>query len=144
MPDIKHSIQIEATPQLVFPLVASAKGFARWWAADVTEDSANEHVELGFFNRATVYGLHPVQFAAPRQAHWLCQSGKEWSGTRLLFDLTEQKGQTLVRFTHADWQAETDYFVSCNTTWGELMFRLKAVAEGKTAGPLFSKTGMAY
>jgi hypothetical protein len=144
MPDIKHSIQIAAAPQIVHPLVASAKGFSRWWAADVTEDQTSGNVELGFFDRATVYGLHPIQMAAPRQAHWLCQSGKEWSGTRLHFDLAEQKGQTLVRFTHADWQAETDYFVACNTTWGELMFRLKAAAEGKAPGPLFSKTGMAY
>jgi hypothetical protein len=144
MPDIKHSIQIEAAPQLVHPLVASAAGFSRWWAADVTEDKTSGNVELGFFTRATVYGLHPAQIETPRQAHWLCQTGKEWSGTRLLFDLAEQKGQTQVRFTHADWQAETDYFVACNTTWGELMFRLKAVAEGKTPGPLFSKTGMAY
>jgi uncharacterized protein YndB with AHSA1/START domain len=144
MPDIKHSIQIDAAPQDVHPLVASAEGFSRWWAADVTEDKSTGNVELGFFNRATVYGLHPNLIAPPRQAQWLCQSGKEWSGTRLLFDLTEQKGQTLLRFTHADWQAETDYLVACTTTWGELMFRLKAVAEGKTPGPLFSRTGMAY
>jgi hypothetical protein len=144
MPDIKHSIQIAVAPQLIHPLVASAEGFSRWWAADVTEDKATGNVELGFFNRATVYGLHPVQIAAPRQARWVCQTGKEWSRTRLLFDLAEQKSQTLVRFTHADWQEETDYFVACNTTWGELMFRLKAAAEGKTPGPLFSATGMAY
>ncbi len=37
-----------------------------------------------------------------------------------------------------------DYFVSCNTTWGELMFRLNAAAEGKTPGPLFSAIGLAY
>lgn len=144
MPDIKHSIQIETSPNLVHPLVATAEGFKRWWAADVTEVKASGNVELGFFNRATVYGLHPIQIEAPRQAHWICQTGKEWSGTHLLFDLTEQKGQTQVRFTHADWRGETDYFVACNTTWGELMFRLKAAAEGKTPGPLFSKTGMAY
>jgi hypothetical protein len=144
MPDIKHSIQIAAAPQLVHPLVASAEGFSRWWASDVTQDKPTGNVELGFFNRATVYGLRPVQIAPPRQAHWLCQSGKEWNGTQLLFDLAEQKGQTLVRFTHAGWQAETDYFVACNTTWGELMFRLKAAAEAKNPGPLFSGTGMAY
>jgi hypothetical protein len=82
--------------------------------------------------------------AAPRQAHWLCQSGKEWNGTRLLFNLAEQRGQTLFRFTHTDWQAETEYFVACTTTWGELMFRIKAVAEEKTPGPLFTGTGLAY
>src|ERR1700686_2863280 len=130
MPDIKHSIQIDAAPQLLHPLGASAEGFSRWWASDVTEDTTSGNVELGFFNRATVYGVHPIHIAAPRQAHWLCQSGKEWSGTRLLFDLAEQKGLTLLRFTHADWQAETDYLVACTTSWGELMFRIKAVAEG--------------
>ena len=144
MPDSEHSIQINAASQLVYRLVASAEGFSRWWASDVTEDKTTGNVELGFFNRATVYGLHPIQIAAPRQAHWLCQTGKEWKGTRLLFDLAEQKGQTLLRFTHADWQAETDYFISCNTTWGELMFRIKAQAEGKKPGPLFTGTGLAY
>jgi hypothetical protein len=91
-----------------------------------------------------VYGLHSVEIVAPRQAQWLCQTGKEWSGTRLLFDLAEQNGKTQLRFTHAAWPAETDYFIACNTTWGELMFRLKAAAEGKTPGPLFSASGMAY
>ena len=144
MPEIKHSIQIGAAPPLVYPLVASADGFSRWWASNVTEDKITGNIELGFFKRATVYGLHPVQITTPRQAHWRCQSGKQWSGTRLLFDLAEQKGQTLLRFTHADWQAETDDFIACTTTRGELMFRRKATAEGKSPGPLFVATGLAY
>ena len=41
-------------------------------------------------------------------------------------------------------QSDADYFVACNTTWGELMLRLKAAAEGKNPGPLFSAVGMAY
>jgi hypothetical protein len=144
MPDIKHMIPVAAAPGIVFPLVATAAGFAQWWAADVTEDKATGAVELGFFNRGTVYGLRPIQIAAPGKAHWRCETGKEWSGTRLLFDLEEQKGQTLLRFTHAEWQAETDYFISCTTAWGELMFRIKAAAEGKKPAPLFSADGMAY
>lgn len=71
-------------------------------------------------------------------------TGKEWDGTRIVFALKEDQGKTTVRFAHADWKAETDSFVSCNTTWGELMFRLKAAAEGKAPGPLFSMDGMAY
>ena len=44
---------------------------------------------------------------------------------------------------HADWKAETDYFISCTKVWEKLMLRLKAVAEGKGLGPLFSKDGLA-
>jgi hypothetical protein len=115
MPDIKHSISIEAMPNDVHPLIASGRGFSQWWAADITEDNSSGIVELGFFNRATIYRLQPAGIVAPKKAEWLCETGKEWQGTKILFELTQNKNGSLLRFTHADWQAETDYFVSCNT-----------------------------
>jgi hypothetical protein len=102
MPDIKHSISIGAELNVVYPLVAPGQGFAKWWASDVTEEKAAGNVELGFFKRATVYGLKPIQLVPPRHAHRLCHTGKEWSGTRLLFDLAPDGKDTLLRFTHAD------------------------------------------
>jgi len=143
MANIRHSITIDTSAEKIFLLVSSGRGFAQWWATDVTETPGGV-VELGFFNRGTVYALKPVRMSAPREAEWLCESGKEWSGTKLQFQLEPGANRTMVRFTHADWEAETDYFVACTTTWGELMFRLKAAAEGKAPGPLFSKDGMAY
>jgi uncharacterized protein YndB with AHSA1/START domain len=142
MPDIHHAIQIAAKPEAVYPLVATAKGFGQWWAADVTE--LDGVVELGFFNRTTAYRLRLTSNQPPVQADWICETGKEWSGTHIIFRLAAGGPGTLLRFTHQGWQSDTDYFVSCNTTWGELMFRLKAAAEGKSPGPLFQVDGMAY
>ena len=145
MATIRHSISIDASSENIFPLVSSGHGFSRWWAADVSEDVPRNIVSLGFFDRATVYNLKPVRIVTPTEAEWACQSGEEWNGTVLLFDLLPQKeNRTLLRFSHMDWRAETDYFIACTTTWGELMFRLKAAAEGKTPGPLFSATAMVY
>ena len=135
MADIEHAIQIASAPETLYPLVATAKGFGQWWAADITEQAGK--VELGFFNRATVYGLRLKVDDAPVEAEWICETGKEWSGTHIKFRLEGRGSGTLVRFTHSGWEAKTEYFVSCNTTWGELMFRLKAAAEGKSRGPLF-------
>jgi uncharacterized protein YndB with AHSA1/START domain len=143
MANIRHSIVVDVGVERVFPLVSSGHGFAQWWAADVSEPGAGM-VEIGFFKRATVYRLRPTRISAPQTSEWLCETGKEWQGTRLRFELSASEGRTLVRFTHADWQDETDYFVSCTTVWGELMFRLKAAAEGKSPGPLFSLTALAY
>jgi hypothetical protein len=143
MPTIKHSIHISASPEQVYPLIATARGFREWWATDITEPLA-EIVDLGFFNRATVYRLRSKLKQPPAAAEWLCESGSEWSGTRLAFHLEATKSGTQMRFEHAGWQAESDYFIACNTTWGELMFRVKAVAEGKTPGPLFSREGIPY
>ncbi len=143
MPAIKHAISIEAPLDKIFPLISAGSGFAQWWAADVTEVSP-EAVELGFFNRQTIYRLHRARAVAPTEADWLVTSGKEWKDTRILFRLTATRTGSQLQFTHADWRNETDYFVSCNTTWGELMFQLKAAAEGKQPGPLFSKDGFGY
>ena len=142
MADLVHSIQISAAPESVYPLVAAGAGFADWWAADVSEE--NGAVVLGFFNRATIYRLRMGDREPARRAEWLCESGAEWAGTRLIFSLEPKAAGTVLRFTHADWRSETDYFVSCNTTWGALMMRLKAAAEGKSPGPLFLKDSMGY
>ena len=138
-------IEIAAPRQEVWQLVSSGEGFAKWWASDIVVASASPEVlEIGFFGRTTVYRLraevlNPVQVAA-----WRCETGGEWIGTRIAFDLLGREARTLLRFEHSGWKEASDYFVSCNTTWGELMFRLKAAAEGKVPGPLFSATSMSY
>ena len=81
----------------------------------------------------------------PIDANWVCETGDEWNGTHIAFRLEGRaSSRTLVRFTHGGWRSETDYFTSCNTTWGELMYRLKSAAEGKSRGPLFLAGDLAY
>jgi len=142
MADIRHMIQIAAPREAVYRLVSTARGFTQWWAADVTGD--DKSAELGFFKRATVYGLKRTIDKPPVECVWSCETGKEWTGTRLIFVMESAGQNTNLQFTHADWALETDYFISCNTTWGELMFRLKAAAEGKPTGPLFLTDSLAY
>ncbi len=141
MPDIKMAVSIDAPPGRIFPLIATPRGFSAWWAADVTENAGA--VDLGFFNRSTVYRLQLARSAEPREAEWRVLSGQEWAGTRILFALTPAKSATVLRFAHADWKAETEYFSMCTATWGELMFRLKSAAEGNAPGPLFTSDGLA-
>jgi hypothetical protein len=40
-----------------------------------------------------------------------------------------------VRFTHSGWKAVTEMFAICNSSWGELMYRLKNYVEGRNPGP---------
>src|ERR1700683_2226333 len=126
MADIRHLITIDAPRERVFPLIASGSGFARWWAAEVIEDYSTGIIEVAFFNRASVYRFKPIQGSTSWTTEWMCQAGQEWTGTRLLFELTETSGKTQLGFTHADWKAETNDFVSCKKVWEELMRRLKA------------------
>lgn len=142
MPDIRHMIQAAASPDRVYALASSGSGLAEWWAEDVFEEGDHPGtVTLGFFNRSTVYRLRPQRMEPGKHAEWLVETGKEWGGTRLLFSLEARGEGTVLRFSHAGWREETEYFVQCNTTWGALMFRLQAAAEGKHPGPLFVASG---
>jgi hypothetical protein len=142
MPDIQHLIQITAKLATIYSLVATGNGFRQWWAEDISEREGI--VQLGLFNRTTEYRLRLITDEPPVHADWICETGKEWSGTHIIFRLATGGPGTILRFTHGGWQWDTDYFISCNTTWGELMFRLKAAAEGKSPGPLFRADGLGY
>ena len=37
------------------------------------------------------------------------------------------------------WRSTEGYFAVCNSTWGELMYRLKDYVEGKRPGPRWTK-----
>jgi hypothetical protein len=123
--DLQHAISNSGHARESLP--ATAQGFKHWW----TEYSANADgaVELGFFNRTTIYRLRLQTDHPPGHADWFCETGKEWSGAHIVFHLEARGATSYLRFTHAGWQSETEYFVNCNTTWGELMFRLKAARE---------------
>lgn len=142
MPDIRHLIHIAAPAEAIFELVSTPDGFARWWAEDV-ELGPGGLVRLGFFDRQTVYALRAETMLRPIRAGWRCESGQQWSGTHLVFMLERKGAETLMHFSHTSWREDSEYFTLCNTTWGELMYRLKATAEGKSPGPLFLKGSLA-
>ena len=67
---------------------------------------------------------------------WRCHGAQpEWNGTVLTWDLTPDGKATTVRFVHGQWKTFSDYCAMCNSTWGELMYRLKDYLEGKNPGP---------
>jgi hypothetical protein len=141
MADIRHALVIAAPVDRVRELVATGAGFARWWAEDVASVPESAKLELGFFDRSTVYRLAPK--ADPAATRWACETGNEWAGTDLVFRLQPKGDQTQVDFAHEGWAADTPYFVSCNTVWGHLMFKLKEAAEHPAAArPLFTRSGM--
>ena len=137
MPEIQMQVGVAVAPRELFPLVAGATGFERWWTDDVSVQSDGA-VLLGFLNRSTVYRLRPETMVMPVRSAWRAESGKEWNGTMIVFELAAGGPGTLVRLTHGGWQAETEYFRECTATWDALLTRLREVAESGATRPMFS------
>jgi len=130
----------EGRTPAVFPLVSTAAGLGRWWAEDVWETDGA--VDLSFFARRTIDRIRLVRESPPLAAEWKCETPGEWHDTRMVFRM-ESAGAGVLVYLIADWHAETDYFAICNTSWGELMYRLTSAAQGNEPGSPFLKDGMA-
>jgi len=141
MSDIRHAMAVDAPLERIIELAATPEGLAAWWAEDVVRLPGDEAVQLGFFDRTTIYRLRRAP--EPDGVRWRCETGQEWAGTELVFRARPAGTQTRLELAHEGWAAATPYFVSCNTVWGHLMFRLKEAAEHPAgARPLFTRSGM--
>ena len=135
MAEMLHAIQIAALPQTVFNAVSTQDGLRGWWTADsAAEPKVGSIAEFGFGNHATAFRMK-ISECNVETIVWECLGDvDEWRGTRLVWSLLAVEGGTFVRFTHSGWKSVDGWFAQCNSTWGELMHRLKAYVEGKNPG----------
>ena len=140
MPNMLHQIKIHASPEAVFDLLVSSEGLQQWWTHDaVAEPVEGSVAEFGFNDRGTVFRMRVDELVAGRRVKWTCLGDpEEWEGTKVGFHIApDDHGAVDLHFAHRDWASLGGEFARCNTTWGALMYRLKAAAEGDAPGPLF-------
>ena len=137
MAELKHQIPIDAAPEKVYAALVTQDGLRGWWTADTKADEkVGGKAEFGFDKRGIVFRMNIEKLEPGKQVVWSCHGDHpEWNGTRLSWELTPQDGGTTLRFTQSGWEAITDFCASCNSTWGELMYRLKDYVEGRNPGP---------
>jgi uncharacterized protein YndB with AHSA1/START domain len=135
--ELKHQVSISATPAKVFAALVTQAGLRRWWTADTTADeTVGGKAEFGFDKRQMVFRMKIKKLVPSKQVVWSCHGDHpEWKGTTLTWNIARGDGETVLRFTHGGWKAVSEYFAGCNSSWGELIYRLKDYAEGKKPGP---------
>jgi uncharacterized protein YndB with AHSA1/START domain len=137
MAEIKHQILIKAAPDQVYAALATQTGLRGWWTADTqAEEKVGGKAEFGFEKRRTVFRMKIDALEPGKRVTWSCQGDHpEWNGTVLEWELRPDSGGTTLRFTQSNWKSISEYCAMCNSTWGELMYRLKDYVEGKDPGP---------
>lgn len=135
MLNIRINLKIKARPEQVYHAVTTQEGLSGWWAKDTKAEPA-----VGFINTFTfgtfINEMKVIKLETNSIAEWECvNSIEEWVGTYIRFDLEEINGQTLLRFTHGGWKAETDMFAGCTYDWARFMTSLKSLCETGTGTP---------
>jgi len=141
--DSLHEITIESPIQSVFEAWITAKGLSSWWTSDCRIAGEQGEVNIfGFGNRSVLFHFHIDEQVRPSRVQWTGIEGPnmptEWIGTTIDVQLiAESDRKTRVRLSHRDWRSLDGGYRLCNTTWGELMYRLRDACEGRGSGPLF-------
>jgi uncharacterized protein YndB with AHSA1/START domain len=137
MAEIKHQVPIDATPEKVYAALATAAGLKRWWTDDaVVDEKVGGEAEFWFEKHQFVFRMTIETLDPGKQVVWRCHGDHpEWEGTTLNWTIAREDGASVLRFTHSGWRSISDFCASCNSTWGELMYRLKDEVEGKNPGP---------
>jgi uncharacterized protein YndB with AHSA1/START domain len=137
MAEIKHQIPIDATPDKVYAALATQAGLRGWWTADAKADErAGGKAEFGFDKRGMVFRMAIEMLEPSKRVIWRCHGDHpEWDGTTLTWEIAREDGVTMLRFTHSGWKSISEFCATCNSSWGELMYRLKDYVEGRAPGP---------
>lgn len=137
MSDLLHNITINADGQHVYDAVATQQGMQGWWTRDTTlEARVGGTAVFGFNHRGAVFHM-TIDALEPGKLVQMSCSGDhpEWAGTTLEWTIEPTPEGTVLHFVHRGWRASTPFMASCNSTWGELMFRLKDYVETGRTNP---------
>ena len=143
MADSLHEIIIHAPPQTVYEAWTTHQRNTSWWTKECKVQTNPGETNIFFFDREQVRFYFRIDEQEPgKKIRWTGIAGEkmpeEWVGTTIEVDLSDTgEGKTRMRFGHKNWQSTEGAFAMCNSTWGELMYRLRDYCEGKGRGPLF-------
>ncbi|WP_338870829.1 SRPBCC domain-containing protein [Spirosoma sp. SC4-14] len=141
--DFTTILLTDQSPDIVFDAINNVRG---WWTENLEGNSQhlNDVFEVRFgdvhYSRQQVVEIVPAQ-----KVVWLITDSRlnfisdksEWTGTQVVFDITDKGGQTQLRFTHEGLKPEIECYGACSNAWGgyirNSLFNLITKGEGQPA-----------
>lgn len=121
--DFTISINVDATAQEAFKCINNV---TKWWTENLVGKSQVLNDEFTVqFGEVHYSKQKLVDFNPYNRVVWLVTESKlnftqnpsEWTGTKIIFDVTEQNGKTKVQFTHEGLAPKIECYDACSNAW---------------------------
>jgi uncharacterized protein YndB with AHSA1/START domain len=150
MSDYTTTFTVEQSPQQVFEAITNVRG---WWSEDA--EGVTDRVDGEFVHR--YQDIHRckvrvTELVPGRRVAWhildnyfnFIQDQTEWTGTDVVFEISEKDGGSEVRFTHLGLVPRYECYDVCSNAWsGYLGGSLRSLIETGTGQPNPKENGAA-
>lgn len=117
------SFSVDEMPEQVFEAVTNVRG---WWGAGIEGATRERGDEFVYRHKDMHTSRHRVTEVVPgKRVVWLTTESElsfveqkdEWTGTRIVFEISRKNGRTSLEFTH-DLGPSLECFSDCSNAWG--------------------------
>lgn len=136
MAEINHRIGIKAGAPAVFAALSDQAGLAAWWTTE-TKAEAKVGAVLEFRFGGGGPDMKVTELTPNQRVAWECVASAhpDWQGTKLVFDIQEDQQETILRFSHQNWENTTDFLAHCSMKWATFLMSLKEYVETGAGRP---------
>jgi uncharacterized protein YndB with AHSA1/START domain len=125
--DFTTTILVDQSPQEVFNAINHVSG---WWQGAIEGSSNKLNDEFTYRMKEFHFSKQKIVEIIPnKKVVWLVTESKlsftkdqsEWTGTKIIFEITEQDNKTQLRFTHAGLNPDIECYGACSNGWQQLI-----------------------
>jgi hypothetical protein len=125
--DFTTTILVDQSSKQVFDAINNPQN---WWSGEIEGKSTSLGDEFTYrYKDFHMSRQRIVEFIPEKKVEWLVtesminyvEDKEEWTGTRIVFEISLQGNKTQLRFTHKGLHLKVACFDSCSTAWTKLM-----------------------
>ena len=121
--DFTTTLLVDQTPQEAFDAINNVRG---WWSEEIEGSTDKLHDEF-FYHYEDVHRckMKLIEVIPNKKVVWLVlenyfkftKDKTEWTGTKIIFEISEKDNKTQIRFTHQDLVPEYECYEICRNAW---------------------------
>ena len=115
---------VEQTPEQAFAAIVDVRA---WWSGNVEGATDELGAEFTYRYQNVHYSKQRItELVAGRRVAWkvldayldFTDDPREWVGSEIIFEITSDGGQTVVKFSHAGLTPDIECYEKCSSAWG--------------------------
>lgn len=123
--DFTATVLVDQTPKEVFNAINNVRG---WWSEEIEGNTEKLHDEFTYhFEDLHYCQLKLTEVIPNEKVVWLVKYNyfnhtkdkSEWTGTKVVFEISKQENKTQLRFTHQGLTPEFECFDVCSNGWNQ-------------------------